>query len=131
MASSYSGEVPSVKAEASTLSVNGTEPQIKSDPDSKGVSPAALSDDDIYEEDPGDLDFSAAAEGVYLTRVPKFLWEIWSKPAEDQEIRLGTVRIEGAPGDVKRVCHHQVHPIANLDGHLLTHLPPDEPDVGT
>ena len=105
MASSYGGEVPTIKAEPGALSVNGAELQIKSDPDSKGVSPAALSDDDIYEEDPGDLDFAGATQGVYLTRIPKFLWENWSKLDDDQEVRLGTIRIEGAPGDIKRVCH--------------------------
>lgn len=131
MASSYAGEGPSIKAESNTLSVNETELHIKSDPDSKGVSPAALSDDDIYEEDPGDLDFSGAAEGVYLTRIPKFLWENWSKLAEDQEIQLGTIRIEGAPGDVKRVCHHPITIQCHLNVRLLRNLPADEPDAST
>ena len=131
MASSYAGEGPGIKAESNTLSVNETELHIKSDPDSKGVSPAALSDEDIYEEDPGDLDFSGAAEGVYLTRIPKFLWENWAKLAEDQEIQLGTVRIEGTPGDVKRVCHHPVAFQCHLNVRLLRSLPADESHAST
>lgn len=72
---------------------------IKADPDSKD---AAIDEDDIY-EDAGDLDFSNAAQSLWLSRIPRSLWEHWSKLDEDEEIELGTVRIEGDPNDIKRV----------------------------
>jgi len=85
--------IPSVK-----LETNGEEPQIKQDPDFIGASPAALSDDDIY-EDAGDLDLYSVHQGVWLTRLPKFLWENWSKIDDDEEIQLGMIRIESPLGN--------------------------------
>lgn len=82
-----------VKAEP----MNGQSPVIKQDPDLIGVS-----DEDIY-EDTGDLDFTAAEQNIFLTRIPKFLYESWSKLDDDQEITVGTIRVEGSPRDVKRV----------------------------
>ncbi|KAI9846507.1 MAG: hypothetical protein M1837_003928 [Sclerophora amabilis] len=80
--------VPAVKAEqADHLS-----PQIKPDPESLGASPSALSDDDLY-EDAGDLDFSKS-QLFYLMKIPKWLWESWSNIEDDQELRLGTIRVE-------------------------------------
>jgi transcription initiation factor TFIIF subunit beta len=74
---------------------------VKTDPDNKEHT-GVLSDEDIY-EDTGDLDFSQAGQNVWLTRVPKVLWEHWSKLDDDEEIRIGTVRVEGDPTDIKRV----------------------------
>jgi transcription initiation factor TFIIF subunit beta len=75
---------------------------IKPDPDSKGTPTGTLSDDDLY-EDAGDLDFSLAGQNVWLTRIPKALWEHWSKLDDDEEIQIGTVRVEGDATDTKRV----------------------------
>ena len=94
-----------VKAEPGQHAINGQEPLIKQDPDSVRVSPAVQSEEDIY-EDAGDLEFAGAAQGLYLTRVPKFLWESWSKLDDDQEIQIGTIRVEGSPGDMKRVQYN-------------------------
>lgn len=101
MASAYGADVPSIKFEAGAP-MNGQVQRIKPDPDSVGASPAAQIDEDIY-EDAGDLDFTGAEQGVYLTRLPKFLWESWSKLDDGQEIQVGTIRVEGIPGDIKRV----------------------------
>lgn len=80
-------------------------PMIKPDPDSKDASLTGIYDDDIY-EDAGDLDFSNAAQNVWLSRIPRSLWENWSHIDEEEEIELGTIRIEGDPKDIKRVgCH--------------------------
>ena len=98
MATLNGASIPSVKLEGDHISFNGDEPRIKQDPDVIGASPAALSDDDIY-EDAGDLDFSSAQQSVWLTRLPKFLWENWSKIDDDEEIELGTIRIESTPGN--------------------------------
>jgi transcription initiation factor TFIIF subunit beta len=75
---------------------------IKPDPDSKDTPSGALSDEDIY-EDAGDLDFSLAGQSVWLTRIPKPLWEYWSQLDDDEEIQIGTVRVEGDATDTKRV----------------------------
>lgn len=75
---------------------------IKEDPDAKEAGAGMVSDEDIY-EDTGDLDFSNATQDVWLTRVPRQLWEQWSKLDDDEEIQIGTVRVEGDPTDIKRV----------------------------
>ena len=75
---------------------------IKSEPNLMDIAPALQADEDIY-EDTGDLDFTAASQGLYLTRIPKMLWESWSKLNDDQEIVLGRVRVEGSLNEVKRV----------------------------
>jgi transcription initiation factor TFIIF subunit beta len=70
---------------------------IKPDPDIKGASPGVLAaDDDIY-EDAGDLEFNTnhTWQALYLARVPKGLWEAWSKLDDDAEIELGTIRSTG------------------------------------
>jgi transcription initiation factor TFIIF subunit beta len=84
----------------------GSTQLIKPDPENEAIV-GTLSDEDIY-EDTGDLDFSHAGQNVWLTRVPKVLWEHWSKLDDDEEIRIGTVRVEGNPTDIKRVCCHKL-----------------------
>ena len=66
---------------------------IKPDPDAPGASPGSLSEDDIY-EDAGDLEFNAdpAFQALYLARVPKYVWDAWSKLDDDAEIQIGTLR---------------------------------------
>ena len=70
------------------------DPLIKPDPDTKGASPGAFADDDIY-EDAGDLEFNQnpAWQQLYLARVPKDLWKAWSYLDDDAEIQLGTIRM--------------------------------------
>jgi transcription initiation factor TFIIF subunit beta len=80
----------------------GATPFIKPDPDSKDAQSGTLSDEDIY-EDTGDLDFSNANQNVWLTRIPRTLWEHWSQLDDDEEIQIGTVRVEGDANDTKRV----------------------------
>ena len=81
---------------------NGDESTVKLELDSLHELSGTQSDEDIY-EDAGDLDFSGAIPGIYLTRIPRLLWENWSKLDDDQEIRIGTVRIEGVRGNLSRV----------------------------
>lgn len=80
----------------------GATPFIKPDPDTKEALSGALSDEDIY-EDAGDLDFSQAGQNVWLTRIPTDLWKHWSQLDDDEEIQIGTVRVEGEAHDIKRV----------------------------
>lgn len=77
-------------------------PYIKADPDDKDTVLADVDDEDIYDDD-GDLDFSNAAQSVWMSRIPRALWENWAKLDDDEEIELGTIRIEGAANDIKRV----------------------------
>ncbi|KAI0459735.1 transcription initiation factor IIF, beta subunit-domain-containing protein [Xylaria acuta] len=74
------------------------DPNIKPDPDAMSTLPSAMDDDDIY-EDAGDLEFAnlnpstnPAAADVYLTHVPKYLYQAWASLDDDEEIRIGTVR---------------------------------------
>jgi transcription initiation factor TFIIF subunit beta len=69
------------------------DPLIKLDPETHGASPGALSEDDIY-EDAGDLEFNTDPkyQTLYLARVPKYIWEAWSKLDDDAEIQVGTIR---------------------------------------
>lgn len=101
--------------------MNGQAPHIQPEPDSIGASPAAHTDDDLY-EDAGDLEFAGADQGLYLTRVPKFLWERWSQLDDNQEVTIGTVRVESGTKNSKRVYHRPFTLrfvlifISNLDG---------------
>ena len=98
----YGADTPSLKVESAQPALNGQDPRVKPDPESLGASPGPQLDDDIY-EDAGDLEFSGAERGIYLTKFPKFLWENWSKLDDNQEIQIGTVRVEGGLNDIKRV----------------------------
>ncbi|KAJ5591896.1 uncharacterized protein N7459_002265 [Penicillium hispanicum] len=77
---------------------------IKPDPDSKDAVLADLEDEDIY-EDAGDLDFSAAGQDVWISRLPRQLWENWAQIDDDEEIEIGTIRVEGEWNDLKRVSN--------------------------
>ncbi|KAL4889318.1 transcription initiation factor IIF, beta subunit-domain-containing protein [Aspergillus ambiguus] len=89
--------VPQVKQDPDAAT-----PYIKTDPDDKDTVLADIDDEDLY-EDAGDLDFSSAGQNVWLSRLPRSLWEYWSKLDDDEEIQIGTIRIEGPPNDIKRV----------------------------
>lgn len=95
---------PAVKSEPGSQVTKGKQSRIKPETDSVAASPSAQSDEDIY-EDAGDLDFGGSTQGIYLTRIPKYLWETWSKLDDDDEIRIGTIRVEGSSEDPKRVRH--------------------------
>lgn len=99
----YGPGSPYIKSEPGRQGTNEEQNQAKQESGSFRSSPTAPSDEDIY-EDTGDLDFGGAIQGLYLARVPKYLWENWSTLEDDQEIRLGTVRVEGETSDIGRVC---------------------------
>ena len=78
-------------------------PQIKVEQDGSSPSPY-MDEDDIY-EDAGDLDFSNAAQPILLTRLPPAIWNALNDMADDDEIEIGTVRIEGDILNAKRVSN--------------------------
>ena len=93
MTSMYS-DAPSIKVDPAQSLANGQDPHIKPDPEALGASPGPQLEDDIY-EDTGDLEFAGAESEFYLTKLPKFLWETWSKLDDNQEVQIGTIRVEG------------------------------------
>lgn len=105
MAPGYATDTTVFKTDPGAHLMDGKLPKIKIESDSVAGSPSTHTDDELY-EDAGDLDFAGSTQGLYLTRIPKFLWETWSKLEDDEEIQLGTIRIEGTPDSVKRVWHH-------------------------
>lgn len=66
------------------------------------VSPYPEDDDDVY-EDAGDIDFSQAQQQLWLSHIPRSLWEGWTKLDDDEEIEIGTIRIEGPESNPTRV----------------------------
>ena len=110
MAALYGTDSLAFKIEPSSQITNGEQSRIKPETDSAPASPSAHSDEDIY-EDAGDLDFAGTTQGIYLTRIPKFLWETWSKLEDDDDIRLGTIRVEGSSEEPKRVRPHSVQSV--------------------
>lgn len=81
---------------------------LKPDPDAPTASPSPLADEDIY-EDAGDLEFNTDPnfQKLYLARVPKYVWEAWSKLDDDAEIQIGVIRQisdVSADGQVKVRC---------------------------
>lgn len=106
--------IPSVKVEHDADDYN---PHIKSELPSAAASPAAMSEDDVY-EDTGDLDFSQV-QSVFLMKLPHWLWENWSKIDDDEEIQLGMIRVEelgkGPNGEqAQKVCGTSLGQIWNI-----------------
>lgn len=101
MTTTQDANIPSIKVEGDAL-IKGQEPRIKPDPEALRSSPGVHSDEDIY-EDTGDLDFTNADQAVHLVRIPKELWETWSKLDDNHEIEVGRIRLEGGQDDIKRV----------------------------
>ena len=66
------------------------------------TSPYADSTDDGL-EDGGDLDFTNAQHQLWLTQIPRSLWQECSNLGLDDEIEIGTIRVEGPPENPQRV----------------------------
>ncbi|KAK8048582.1 transcription factor IIF beta subunit [Apiospora phragmitis] len=73
------------------------EPGVKPEPEDASASPAVMSDDELY-EDAGDLEFydttspTEPSANLYLTHVPKYLYDQWAQLKEDEEVEVGRVR---------------------------------------
>ena len=102
-------EVPIIKVEQGGTAVVNTGAKLESKSSASSTGPH--SEEDIY-EDAGDLEFADSAQQVCLIRIPKFLWKSWSQMEDDQEIQLGTVRVEGDVENPKRVGHEVPSPTA-------------------
>jgi transcription initiation factor TFIIF subunit beta len=82
-------------------------PHIKAELGENTPSPY-MDEDDVYEEDAGDLDFSQAQQQLWLSHIPRSLWEMWSSLSDDEEIEIGTIRVEGTEKEPQRVGSHVV-----------------------
>lgn len=65
----------------------------------------------MYDEDTGDLDFSQAPQQLWTSHIPKTLWEALSKLQDEDEIEIGTIRVEGPETNPSRV---RVQPMSLL-----------------
>ena len=82
---------------------------VKMEGDTIMTSPGA---EDIYEDDQGDIDFSHYSSDIFLARLPKYLWKSWDKLGDDEEIEIGTLRVEGPAEDPTAVSLLQPGEIA-------------------
>lgn len=107
------------------------EPGIKPELDGVGASPAgtAMSEDDVY-EDAGDLEFYEAndtgADSIFLTHIPKYLYDAWESMDDDAEIRIGTLRRwynKGPNGERTHVICPFPFPILIYASFLIDQIP--------
>ncbi len=108
-----SPQIDAPGADRSTLAMNGAAvPTVNVEHASASHIKAELGDgapspymdeDDLYEEDAGDLDFSQAQQQLWLSHIPRSLWETWSSLGDDEEIEIGTIRVEGTNTEPRRV----------------------------
>jgi len=82
-----------------------------------GLSPSDVKtemyeDDELY-EDAGDLDVAEGVRAVWLVKLPAFLAERWKDIDEDEEIVLGTVKVDQNSPDQRNV---RVHPASGVFG---------------
>lgn len=76
---------------------------IKPEPMEDTPSPYIDEDEEMYDEDTGDLDFSQAQQQLWTSHIPKTLWEALSKLQDEDEIEIGTIRVEGPETNPSRV----------------------------
>lgn len=77
-----------------------TEPGIKPEPD----------EDDLY-EDAGDLDMTNSEQNVWLVKLPKWLMERWHELDDDEEIKIGEVKVAQVPDGNKLRLTLSDHPV--------------------
>ncbi|EXJ58819.1 hypothetical protein A1O7_06249 [Cladophialophora yegresii CBS 114405] len=62
-----------------------------------------LDEDEDMDEDAGDLDFSQAHQQLWLSHIPRTLWQKLSQIQDDDEIEIGKIRVEGSESNPTRV----------------------------
>lgn len=104
MATPHVQAEPSVKLEAAGIKQEPpglSSSEMKVEPGFK-AEPGYADDDELY-EDAGDLDVSNGDRAVWLVKLPQFLAERWKDIDEDEEIVLGTVKVDRNAPDQKTV----------------------------
>jgi len=89
-----SAPVPSVKLEGDDMNVKMEDVS----------SPSAVSDTymDDADDDP-ELNFDEVNRLLWTSKLPKYLWEVLAKASDDDEIELGTIRVEGSFDNPERI----------------------------
>lgn len=97
MATLQGSGIPKVKVESTG------DNEIKLEPMGDTPSPFVDDEEDAY-EDAGDLDFSQVNQQLWLSHIPRTLWEALSKvPEDDEEFEIGKIRVEGPESNPTRV----------------------------
>jgi len=92
-------QVPALKVDSGAMDAH-----IKLE-DVASPSPSAVSDtymDDADLDDP-ELDFKQAHQNLWVSKLPKHLWETLAKLGDNDEIEIGTIRVEGSLEKPQRV----------------------------
>ncbi|OCL01832.1 hypothetical protein AOQ84DRAFT_443790 [Glonium stellatum] len=124
------------------MAMNGikmeVEPQIKQDPES--FTPGGFMDDDLY-EDTGELNMPPKhTADIWLTRVPKWLWESLATAGDDEEIEVGKIAMWDDPHgnsgkqEMKLILNQEWQSVQNLPREYsikATNLKPDNTFVFT
>ncbi|KAK5080520.1 hypothetical protein LTR70_008829 [Exophiala xenobiotica] len=86
--------IPSVKLEGDDMNVKMEDVS----------SPSAVSDTymDDADDDP-ELNFDEVNRLLWTSKLPKYLWEVLAKASDDDEIDLGTIRVEGSFDNPDRI----------------------------
>lgn len=95
MATLQGSGVPRVKLESV--------PDITIKPEPMEDTPSPSDEDDDLYEDTGDLDFSQSQQQLWLSHIPRTLWDTLSKLQDDEEMEIGTIRVEGPETNPSRV----------------------------
>lgn len=103
MATLQGSGIPKVKLESVP------DQSIKPEPMDDTPSPFVDEDDDMY-EDTGDLDFSQSQQQLWLSHIPKTLWETLSNLQDDDEMEIGKIRVEGPEANPSRVRRARPQP---------------------
>ena len=80
------------------------EVRVKQEPNS--TTSAGFMDDD-EDEDTGELHIPSSLRGIWLTWIPKMLWDSWASIDEDEEIQVGLVRVWSPAGSERKVCFRE------------------------
>ena len=107
MASLHDRPIPSVKVEAAQGNA------VKQEDEDVDM-PSPYVDDDAEDETP-DLDFKRAQQQLWISQVPRELWDIWSKLGDDAEIEIGTLRVEGPDSNPSRASLRALRHRPNTD----------------
>lgn len=102
MATLQGSGVPRVKLESV--------PDITIKPEPMEDTPSPSVDDDDMYEDTGDLDFSQSQQQLWLSHIPRTLWDTLSKLQDDEEMEIGTIRVEGPETKPSRVRADRYRP---------------------
>jgi transcription initiation factor TFIIF subunit beta len=78
---------------------------VKREPQDEEMASPYVDDEDDGLDEGGDLDFTHAHTQLWLAQIPRNLWETWSVMGLDDEIEIGTIRLEGSHDNPQRVSH--------------------------